>query len=206
VRFSRPVLLRKPTLDAIAAGEVSVAFRCWKRPTVRAGGRLRTAIGELAIREVDPIAPEDVTDADARRAGFAGREEMLAAHPCPPDRRLHRIAFELAGPDPRVALRDDDALTGTQVRDIAQRLERMDAHSPDGPWTDATLRLIAENPATRAADLAPRLGKERLPFKARVRRLKELGLTESLEVGYRLSPRGEAYRRLSRSARGAPRR
>jgi hypothetical protein len=28
------------------------------------------------------------------------------------------------------------------------------------------------------------------PFKRRVRQLKELGLTESLEVGYRLSPRG----------------
>ena len=45
----------------------------------------------------------------------------------------------------------------------------------------------------RAADLAPELGLERLPFKARVRRLKELGLTESLERGYRLSPRGAAY-------------
>ena len=33
-----------------------------------------------------------------------------------------------------------------------------------------------------------------LPFKRNVRKLKELGLTESLEVGYRLSPRGEAYR------------
>jgi ribosomal protein S19E (S16A) len=29
-------------------------------------------------------------------------------------------------------------------------------------------------------------------FKRRVRQLKELGLTESLEVGYRLSPRGRA--------------
>jgi hypothetical protein len=28
-----------------------------------------------------------------------------------------------------------------------------------------------------------------------VRKLKELGLTESLPVGYRLSPRGEAYLR-----------
>ena len=34
-------------------------------------------------------------------------------------------------------------------------------------------------------------GLEKDVFKPRVRRLKELGLTESLEVGYRLSPRGE---------------
>ena len=31
-------------------------------------------------------------------------------------------------------------------------------------------------------------------FKRDVRKLKELGLTESLPVGYRLSPRGRAYR------------
>jgi hypothetical protein len=30
-----------------------------------------------------------------------------------------------------------------------------------------------------------------MPFKLDVRKLKELGLTESLPVGYRLSPRGE---------------
>jgi predicted transcriptional regulator len=55
------------------------------------------------------------------------------------------------------------------------------------------LGLIAERPATRAPDLAASLGRETAPFKADVRKLKELGLTESLEVGYRLSPRGRAY-------------
>jgi hypothetical protein len=55
------------------------------------------------------------------------------------------------------------------------------------------LRLIADRPGTRAADLAAELGREKLPFKAEVRKLKELGLTESLQVGYRLSPRGRAY-------------
>lgn len=45
----------------------------------------------------------------------------------------------------------------------------------------------------RAANLAALLGRETLPFKADVRRLKALGLTESLDVGYRLSPRGRAF-------------
>jgi hypothetical protein len=40
---------------------------------------------------------------------------------------------------------------------------------------------------------------ERQAFKLNVRKLKELGLTESLEVGYRLSPLGEAFLRASRS-------
>ncbi len=56
-----------------------------------------------------------------------------------------------------------------------------------------TLRLIAERPAVRAADLAAAVGREKAPFKLDVRKLKNLGLTLSLDVGYRLSPRGEAY-------------
>jgi hypothetical protein len=50
----------------------------------------------------------------------------------------------------------------------------------------------------RAGDLADACGRERLDFKLDVRKLKALGLTESLSVGYRLSPRGAAY--LARSA------
>lgn len=56
----------------------------------------------------------------------------------------------------------------------------------------AVLELIAEHPATLAAELAEIDGRERLAFKRHVRRLKERGLTESLPVGYRLAPRGEA--------------
>jgi hypothetical protein len=60
------------------------------------------------------------------------------------------------------------------------------------PWTIATLRLIGDRPGVRAGDLAAAAGRERHPFKTDVRKLKELGLTESLEVGYRLSSRGRA--------------
>jgi hypothetical protein len=55
------------------------------------------------------------------------------------------------------------------------------------------LRLIAANPGRRAPDLARRRGLDTRPFKIDVRTLKALGLTESLAVGYRLSPRGRAY-------------
>ena len=61
------------------------------------------------------------------------------------------------------------------------------------------LTLIAAHPGVRAGDLADRLGRERLDFKADVRKLKALGLTESLTVGYQLSPRGRAW--LDRQAR-----
>lgn len=54
--------------------------------------------------------------------------------------------------------------------------------------------MIDRSPQTRAPDFAESLGRETLAFKRDVRKLKELGLTESLAVGYRLSPRGRALR------------
>jgi hypothetical protein len=72
-------------------------------------------------------------------------------------------------------------------------LEQLDARATDGPWTLKTLEIIRAHPGLRAADLCRLVGFERLPFKVNVRKLKALGLTESLEVGYRLSPRGAAF-------------
>ena len=45
----------------------------------------------------------------------------------------------------------------------------------------------------RAPDLATSLGRETLPFKRDVRKLKKRGLTISLQVGYAISPRARAY-------------
>jgi hypothetical protein len=67
---------------------------------------------------------------------------------------------------------------------------------------DQILEAIERQPGRRAGDLAEQLGWAELqPFKLHVRRLKALGLTISLPVGYRLSPRGEAYVRQIRGCR-----
>jgi hypothetical protein len=105
---------------------------------------------------------------------------------------IHRIELRYAGADPRVALRSRADLTDAELEEIAQRLDRMDGASRHGPWTKATLELIARRPEVRAEELAAEMGREKLPFKRDVRKLKELGLTESLNPGYRLSPRGKA--------------
>ena len=72
-----------------------------------------------------------------------------------------------------------------------------------GDWTYAVLRAIAENPGLRAPDLAASFGRETAPFKRDVRKLKELGLTESLEIGYRISPRGQAVLDVKNVSRGS---
>ena len=106
---------------------------------------------------------------------------------------LYRIDFTLAGEDPRIALREESDLSADELADLQQRLSRLDRASKLGPWTRAVLELIARYPALRSADLARHSGYEQEWLKLNIRKLKNLGLTESLEVGYQLSPRGRAY-------------
>jgi hypothetical protein len=186
------VQIRRPVLDAIAAGAVTALFRRWDRPMVRPGGTQRTPVGVLEFPTVEPVAASRLTAADARAAGFPTVKALREAQVG--DRQLYRITVRLAGADPRVALRSRDTVSTEERAELDTRLARLDAASKRGPWTATVLTLIAENEAVRAPDLAARLGLETLPFKRDVRKLKELGLTESLDVGYRLSPRGRAYR------------
>jgi hypothetical protein len=185
------VLIRQSVLAQIRDGAVTQQFRRWSRPTVKAGGTLTTAIGVLAIDAVEPVSPEALTAADAEAAGYTSVERLLAD--TRPEGTLYRVRLRLAGDDPRIALRNDSTLDDADLADLTRRLERLDRASAHGPWTAATLRLIADHPAVRAGDLADRMTRERLAFKADVRKLKALGLTESLDTGYRISPRGAAY-------------
>ena len=188
------MLFRALTLAGLADGTITIAFRRQRRPTVRAGGTLTTAIGVLAIDDVRVVDDDEITTDDARRAGHASRDDLLAdLGPDEEVRRLYRVELHLAGPDPRVARRAQVAFTADDVADLERRLGRLDTASTHGPWTADVLTLIDAQPGVRAGDLAEQLGRERLAFKADVRKLKELGLTESLEVGYRLSLRGRAW-------------
>lgn len=184
----------KPFWDGIADGTITVAYRGWARPTVVAGRPYRTGGGRIEVISVDEIDPSAVTDEDAARAGYPSSAEALAQVRTDGDRRLHRVEFRrLDEPDPRSLLAADDALDDEAVATITTRLDRLDRASSHGSWTRETLRLIEANPARRAPDLAEMVDRETQPFKLDVRKLKNLGLTISLRVGYELSPRGLAY-------------
>ena len=189
------MLFRKETWGGIADGSVTLAFRRWERPRLRAGSRLRTPAGIIVVDSVDVVDPASITPDEAARAGTDLDDllGLLEGRPGP----VHRVEFHRsADPDPRAELASDSRLTLADVAEIAAALTRADARSGE-PWTAATLSLIAAHPGRRAGDLAEMAGRERLEFKRDVRTLKELGLTLSLPVGYRISPRGEAYLRTS---------
>ena len=186
------MLIKRALLDAIVRGEVELAFRRWKRATVKAGGTLKTAVGVLAIDSVNRVTMSSITAADARKAGFEGRATLLAELK-KRDGSIYRIALRYTGEDPRIALRERARVSAAERAEIRDKLDRYDQRSSLAPWTDRVLRCLSLNPAVRAGDLASQLGYEKVWFKNNVRKLKALGLTESLEVGYRLSPRGRAF-------------
>jgi hypothetical protein len=190
------MLFRQKFLDGIRDGTITLAFRRWRRPSVRSGGTLLTAAGQLSITSVDEVALMRISEADARRAGYTSREALLAELRARDEGKVYRIELGALRVDPRVALRQSALLSDTECDEIARRLRRLDEGSPHGPWTRATLDLIRSRPGVRGGDLCRLVGLDLQPFKLNVRKLKTLGLTESLEVGYRLSPRGTSFMRV----------
>jgi hypothetical protein len=178
------VLFPQRFWDGLRDGSITLTFRRWSRPQAKVGGRYRTGGGDLVVEAITRCCAGEVTDADARRAGMADAAALLREFKLSPDDDLYRIEFHREDPAPPAPPPDLDDAT------ITAKLARLDR---DYVWTRATLEIIGRRPGVRAGDLADELGRERLPFKADVRRLKRLGLTESLEIGYRLSLRGRAY-------------
>jgi len=190
------MLLPAPIALGIADGSVTLAFRRWAVPRVKVGSTFRTAAGVVRVDAVAPVDGAAITDDEARAAGLRSADEVRRRLRQDDTLTIYRVELSWAGPDPRVALRSDAELTDDDVRAIDVRLERLDRASSHGAWTMAVLDVIRRRPATRAADLAEEeFGRERDPFKIDVRKLKNLGLTHSLDVGYELSPRGEEYLR-----------
>lgn len=197
------MLLTNDVLEGIVSGKVDRAYRRWARPTVRAGGTLKTRRGVLAIVSVRVVDRDTLSEHDARKAGSPSLMHLLRALDKGAGEEVYRIGLRFAGEDPRIALRAARLDDPEARRAMAARLRRMDDASAAGPWTRACLSLIQAHPARRAEDLAHMFGWEKKPFKTHIRRLKALGLTESLKVGYRLSPRGESVMELlSDAARG----
>jgi hypothetical protein len=197
------------TFDAhpgLADGSITTTFRLWKRPQVKVGGRYRVGPVTIEVDALHLISVEDISDADARRSGAADRAAVLRRLGAVDDRPVSRIRFHRVdgGPDQRAVLAAEAHLSEADVDAVAVRLDRLDRASPHGPWTRAVLDLIGENPGVVSTELATALGRDRPSFKADVRKLKALGLTESLEIGYRLSPRGRAVRQALKYSRLDP--
>jgi hypothetical protein len=191
------LLFQKRFHEGLVGGSVTLTFRRWEKPHVRAGGRYRChPIGVLEVDAIARVRVSEITADDAKRCGFESREALLEYMATGPGdgideaTEVFRVELHHGGDGDRVEIALSDSLSAEDVDTIAKKLERMDAK---GAWTMKTLKLIEKHPQIAASKLAAKLGRETQPFKVDVRKLKKLGLTQSFEVGYEISPRGRAY-------------
>jgi hypothetical protein len=200
------LLFKKPFWQPLVSGAVTLTFRRWKKPHVRPGGRYRChPIGVLEVDDVRLVKVGTISTRDAARAGFDSREGLLAylaeLGPIDDDTEVYRVELHHGGDGDRVELALEDELSKEDVDAIRRKLARLDEKRP---WTKKTLSLIEKLPRVAASQLAEKLGRDKLELKVDIRKLKKLGLTQSFEVGYEISPRGRAYlsatRRRSRDA------
>ena len=185
------MLLPLKVARGVADGSVTLAFRRWREQDVQPGQVFTTAAGMVRVDAVTVVATEDITEEEARSAGWPDAERLRRR--LAPEGETYRVELSYAGPDPRIALRESADLTVDDVAALDRRLDRLDRAAAHGPWTLHYLELIGEHPQRRAPDLAEMVGRETAPFKIDVRKLKNLGLTVSFPVGYEVSPRGLAY-------------
>lgn len=189
------MMLTRVVAEGVARGDVTLAFRRWATSRVSAGRTFLSVAGVIVIDAVERIDPATITAEDAHAAGARRVEDVLATLRGAAGDPVFRITLSYGGPDPRHATAADTALTADDVAAIGAALDRLDARGGRGAWTRETLRLIEAGPGTRAVDLAASLGVEKDTLKRDVRKLKALGLTLSLDIGYTLSPRGAAWLR-----------
>jgi hypothetical protein len=192
------ILFEKRFHQGILSGATTLTFRAWKTARVKPGQRYRChPIGVLEVDAVSMVTVAEIGDADAQLAGFASRLEILeyiAAKTGGGDQHtMVRVQFHHGGDGDRVELALESDIDEVTRKAIRAALARMDERPRTGPWTKKTLALIGKHPRLAASKLAAMLGRETKDFKADVVKLKKLGLTQSFEVGYEVSPRGLAY-------------
>ena len=211
------MMLPMAVAAGVRDGTVRYAFRLWERPRVKVGSTQLTSAGIVAFDAVDEVVDLAVlTDQDAHAAGMPDAAELRRRlTPGQVQRgprggrggdRAFRVTLRFVGEDPRLALREE-VPDPSELAELTAAMERLDRGRRSGPWTTEILTWIRDHPGVVSTELAALLGRELVPMKADIRRLKALGLTISLRVGYRLSPRGEVYlASLAPARRGRTRR
>jgi hypothetical protein len=184
------MLLKNKVIEGIQSGKITLIFRRWKRAGVKKRGTQMTQLGVVGIDDVKIVSEDEITDRDAKKAGFKSRDELISDL-YDRDEDIYKIKVHWIGEDPRKALRTNDKLNKKELDDIVGKLRKLDQNSQRGNWTQMYLQMIHDQPNIHAAILAEQIGLTIPTFKPWVRKLKALGLTESLRPGYRLSPRGQ---------------
>ncbi len=187
------MLFNTQHLSGIRDGSITLAFRKWKKLSVKKGSLIKTAIGLVKIISISPTNASEITSREAAKAGFASLEELLKLLATIPAGTIYKIRLAYHSPDPRIALRSRATITNDEFETLKTKLDRLDTYSKEGSWTRETLKTIQKHPRLKAAELARLLSKQKDWLKINIRKLKNLGLTISHDPGYEIAPLGKAF-------------
>ena len=187
------MLFKDVHLQGIKSGKITLAFRKWHKASVKKGSLVHTSVGLLEIGNMETISEKDITDKDAVQSGFTDKKQLLKSFTHNGTGTIVKISVRYHADDPRIKLREQTGLSEQQFEDLRARLERLDRYSKQGDWTEKILLTIKENANLRANGIAGLTGFEKEWLKLNIRKLKNLGLTISHNIGYELSPLGYEY-------------
>ncbi len=195
--------------EGLVSGAITLTYRLWPKARVKPGSRYRChPIGVLVVDAVDRVRLAEITDREAAQAGFPDRGALLSylqgfsPSPLSESAEVFKVALHYGGKGDFAGIASDAEFTDETLNQLLNQLARMDSSSRCGPWTNETLSLIEGHPRIAASRLAKMMQRDTKPFKADVVKLKKLGLTQSFEVGYDLTPRGRAFLDRLKSRRG----
>lgn len=186
------MLIKAVHLQGIKSRTIKLAFRRWEKPAVKEGTLLKTFIGLVKVVSISTIKESQISKKDIKDAGFENQEQLLKSLRQNVG-NIYRIELRYYAEDPRIELRENTALSESAHAELKDKLVRLDNYSKQGLWTKKVLLAIKENPKLRAVDLAKLTGFEKQWLKLNIRKLKNIGLTISHEVGYELSPLGKTF-------------
>ena len=200
------LLFQKRFHEGLRNGSVTLTFRRWQKARVKPGGRYRChPIGVLDVMALSRVPIFAISEADAVQAGLDSRDELLAYmvgasdEPMDESTEVFRVELRYGGDGDRITKALDSEISDEEFDEIRRKLAGYDSRSKVGPWTRRYLELIEQYPRIAASKLAAMVERDKADFKADIVKLKKLGLTQSFEVGYEISPRGHVI--LSRVQR-----
>ena len=185
------MLFKDIHLKGIKAGKISLAFRRWQKASVRIGTLLHTSVGLIKIDDISEVDESHISETDAVNAGFSSKKELLNSLRKNNTGTVFKIKISYYSEDPRIELREQTDLTNGHISTLKSKLERLDKFSKQGAWTEKVLLIIRDNPHLKAIEISKQTGFEKEWLKINIRKLKNLGLTISHNVGYELSPLGK---------------
>jgi hypothetical protein len=186
------MLFKEVHLKGIQGGTISLAFRKWDKASVKKGTLLKTPIGLVEIVDITTMDEDKITANDVLNAGFESKGKLLQSLRQNHSANIYKIEVRYHSADPRIELREQN-LTNEKYAVLKEKLMRLDKYSKQGDWTRTVLLIIKDNPHLHTIGIARLTGFEKEWLKLNIRKLKNLGLTISHNVGYELSPLGKTF-------------